>query len=283
MSNPLLADRDRFSRAHPETRMQLNGRDWGVIDVGHGPVLLLIPGTLGRADIFWQQIEALSDRLRVVAVSYPATGDIAEWNDDILALLDSLGIDTACVLGSSLGGYLAQYLAGNNPQRFPRLIAANTLHSVAGLDTRMPYALDLQAAPIEDLRAGFGNGLKAWAKEHPDQENLVDLLLKESGGRILEPELRARLSALKFGPDLPPVPHDKAAIVTVDADDDPLIPAEVRQAVRERLSPGVAYRFRHGGHFPYVVRPADYTAMLEQVMGLAVTGPDWGTAAERVR
>ncbi len=282
MTNPLLADRDRFSQAHPEIRMALNGRDWGVIDTGEGPVLLLIPGTLGRADIFWQQIEALSDRLRIVSVSYPAEGGIAEWKDDINALLDRLGIDAVCVLGSSLGGYLAQYLAGHDAHRFPRLVAANTLHSVAGLDTRMPYALDLQAAPIEQLRAGFGDGLKAWAKAHPDQQNLVDLLLRESGGRILEPELRARLSALKFGPELPPVTLDRAALFTVDADDDPLIPAEIRKAVRERLSPAVAYRFRHGGHFPYVVRPADYTAMLEQIMGLPVTGPEWGDAAERI-
>lgn len=283
MTNPLLTDRDRFAAAYPEKRRLLNGRDWGVIEIGAGPVLLLIPGTLGRADIFWQQIEALADRLRIVAISYPDSGTIADWSDDIVGLLDRLGIDTACVLGSSLGGYLAQYLAGTYPQRFPRLVAANTLPSVAGLDQRMPYALDLEAAPIERLRAGFGDGLKAWGKAHPDQADLVDLLLRESGGRILEPELRARLSALKFGPELPPVPHDTSAVFTVDADDDPLIPPEMGQAVRDRLSPGVAYRFRHGGHFPYVVRPADYTSMLEQIMGLEVTGPDWGSAAERVR
>lgn len=283
MTNSLIVARDRFAAAHPETRMELNGRDWGVRDVGRGPALLLIPGTLGRGDIFWNQIEALSDRLRIVAVSYPSSGGVADWAQDIVELMDRLEIKAACVLGSSLGGYVAQTIAGHHPDRMSCLVAANTLHSVIGLSERMPYALDLAAAPIEDLRAGFGNGLGAWAQAHPDQRELVELLLGESGGRILEAELRARLAALKDGPELPPPALPADRIITVEAVDDPLIPAEMRQAVRDRLTPSVAYRFLHGGHFPYVARSAYYTALLEQVMGLTVTGPDWGEAALRER
>ncbi len=282
MTNALIAARDRFTAAHPETRTELNGREWGVVDIGHGPELILLPGTLGRGDIFWNQIEVLSDRLRIVAVSYPSRGGIAEWTADMVTLMDRLDIGAATVLGSSLGGYVAQNLAALHPARVPCLVAANTLHSVAGLSTRMPYALDIASAPIEDLRGGFKNGLGAWAKAHPDQADLVDLLLQEVGGRIAEPEMRARLAALKDGPELPPLPPG-ARVVTVEADDDPLIPPEMREAVRRRLSPSVAYRFLQGGHFPYVVCAAEYTALLEQVMDLPVTGPDWGRDAMRVR
>jgi maspardin len=72
-------------------------------------------------------------------------------------------------------------------------------------------------------------------------------------------------------------------IVTIEADDDPLIPPEMRAAVRARLTPSVAYRFLSGGHFPYVARAADYTALLEQVLDLPSTGPDWGSDSERCR
>lgn len=281
MTNALIAARDAFALAHPEQRAVLDGRDWGYRDIGTGPCLLLIPGTLGRGDIFWQQIGALSDRLRIVAVSYPDHGGIKEWSRDLFALLDRLGIDRASVLGSSLGGYLAQFMAGTAPERVERLIAANTLHSVAGITERLPYSLDLMEAPIADLRAGFGNGLEAWRKAHPDQDALVDLLLGDAGGRILEGELRARLNALKTAPDLPPVPLARDRIVTVQADDDPLIPPEMRAAVRDRLKPGTAYRFLHGGHFPYVARPEFYTSMLEAIMDLERTGPDWGDGEER--
>lgn len=283
MTNLLIQDRDRFSRDFPERRVVLNGRDWGVIDSGgEGAALMLIPGTLGRADVFWNQIRALSGRMRVIAISYPDSGGIADWASDIAALLDRLGIVRAAVLGSSLGGYLAQYFAAENPTRISKLIAANTLHSVIGLNQMKPYSLDLMKAPIEDLRAGFGVGLGAWAEAHPDQADLVDLLLAEAGGRILEPELRARLMALKGGPELPVVALNATNIVTIETDDDPLIPPDMRVAVRARLTPSVAYRFTSGGHFPYVARPAEYTALLEQVMGLSVTGPDWGQGDERV-
>ena len=285
MTNPLITARDAFAAQHPETRIDLNGRNWGYWDIGSGPVLLLIPGTLGRGDIFWNQMAALTDRLRIVAVSYPDSGGVADWALDMVNLLDHLGIATASILGSSLGGYLAQFIAGTYPNHVTRLIAANTLHSVTEVAKNPPYSSDLMNAPIEDLRAGFGRGLGGWAQAHPDQAELVDLLLAEAGGRILEPELRARLNALKTGPELPVVTLAARDIATIEADDDPLIPPEMRAAGRARLTPSVAYRFLHGGHFPYAARAAEYTALLEQVMGLPTTGPksgpDWGTNPER--
>ncbi|MDX2484938.1 MAG: alpha/beta hydrolase [Pseudodonghicola sp.] len=282
MTNPLIIARDAFAERLPEQRVLLNGRDWGYVEAGSGPALLLIPGTLGRGDIFWQQITALSDRMRVIAVTYPATGGIHEWSDELAVLLDHLGIASASVLGSSLGGYVAQYFAASHPTRVDRLFAANTLHSVTGFADKMPYALDLDAAPIADLRAGFGQGLGGWAETHPDQADLVELLMQEVGGRILEPELRMRLKALKTAPELPKIGLPQDRLLTVQSDDDPLIPPEVRAGVRAHVSPTVAYRFTWGGHFPYVVRPEAYTSMLEQALGLPVSGPDWGTAQERV-
>ncbi len=282
MTNPLIAARDAFADAMPETRVSLGGREWGYIDTGGGEeTLILIPGTLGRGDIFWQQIEALRARLRIVAVTYPASGGVSEWSGDLAALMDRLSIARASVLGSSLGGYLVQYFAAVHPERVARLFAANTMSSTAGYETRMPYALDLDAVPVEELRAGFEQGLLAWGVSHPEQADLVELLLGEVGGRIPEAELRTRLKALKSAPDLPDVTLPRAARFTIEADDDPLIPPEKREGLREKLAPGVAYRFVTGGHFPYVARPQTYTALLEQAMGLEVTGPDWGTDEER--
>ena len=282
MTNPLIAARDAFAAQFPERRIALNGRAWGYVEAGQGPALVLIPGTLGRGDIFWQQIAALSDRLRVIAVTYPETGGIEDWAEDLAALMDHLGLASASVLGSSLGGYLAQYFAAAHPARTDRLFAANTLHSVAGITDKMPYALDLDAAPIADLRAGFGQGLGQWARAHPDQADLVALLMGEVDGRIPEAELRMRLKALKTAPELPDLALPQDRMITIEADDDPLIPPEMRAAVRARVQPAAAYRFTWGGHFPYVARPEAYTALLEQALGLTVTGPDWGHEAERV-
>ncbi len=285
MSNGLIASRDRFAAENPEERVVLNGREWGVVDTGGtGPVLLLIPGTLGRGDIFWQQIEALRGRSRILAVTYPATGGVAEWADDLALLFDKRGIDSAVVLGSSLGGYLAQYMAAAHAGRVARLIAANTLCSVGLVRQVPPYNSDLDNGPIDVLRDGFGVGLRAWATTHPDQAELVELLLAEVGGRIPEPELRTRLNGIKRAPDLPAVEISPDRVVTVEAADDPLIPPFMRDEVRARLAPSVSYRFESGGHFPYAARPGLYIAMLEEQLGLVPDGStEWSGGEVRAR
>lgn len=283
MTNALIDSRNRFAAAHPEQRVMLNGRDWGVIEIeGNGPVLLLIPGTLGRADVFWQQISALKGRVRILSVAYPHQGGVAEWSDDLVALLDARGIDKATVLGSSLGGYLAQYLAAVHPERVERLIAANTLYDTEPAKQHPPYSSDLDAAPIDELRAGFGRGLGGWAESHPDQREVVELLLEEVAGRIPEAELRNRLKGIKNAPPLPPVGLASSNITTIEGADDPLIPLPMRDEVRAILKPAVSYRFESGGHFPYLARPQLYTALLEEQLGLVPAGStSWGNEGMR--
>lgn len=284
MTNSLIESRDAFAARHPEERVTLNGREWGVIEVGaDGPVLLLIPGTLGRGDIFWQQIDALKERARIVAVTYPAQGGVAEWAEDLALLMDQRGIDKATCLGSSLGGFLVQYLAAVHPEKVERLLPANTLVSTERSRSRPPYTSDLDTAPIDELRAGFAMGLGAWREAHPDQADLVELLLAEVGGRIPEIELRSRLNGLKKAPPLPALAFPKDRIATIEGDDDPLISREMREEARAVLQPGTSYRFNWGGHFPYVVRPALYVSLLETELGLPLTGESWGEGAVRAR
>lgn len=281
MPKNLIAARDEFAGAHPERRFLLGGRDWGGIRIGDaGPALLLIPGTLGRADIFWQQMAALAGKARIVALSYPSSGGIAEWADDIAELIRREGLEGAVVLGSSLGGYLAQYLAATHADLLGGLVAANTLPSVRGIDQLPPYSLDLMQTPIADLRAGFSNGLSQWAvPDHPYRE-LAELLLDEVRGRIPEPELRARLQALKVGPELPAQTLPRQRRFTVESGDDHLIAPDWQQRVRGLLQPARAYRFQKASHFPYVTRPVEYTALLAEVLGLARPGTTWPDGQE---
>ena len=284
MSNALIADRDRFVAGHPERRVTIGGREWGYVEAGRsGPLLLLLPGTLGRGDVFWRVIEAVEDRARIVSVAYPSSGGVVEWSRDLAELCRMLALGNMTVLGSSLGGYLAQYFAATHPGLVERLIAANTFQSVADIAQRPQYKSDLDNEPIENLRVGFRNGLGAWAQAHPDQAELVELLLAEVAGRIPEPELRARLNALKRGPELPPLDLPPDRIATVEGADDPLVPLPMRDAVRARLNPSTAYRFESGGHFPYIARPALYLALVEEQLGLEVTGESWGDGPLRAR
>lgn len=277
----LIAERDKFAALHPETRHLVNGRDWGVIRAGQrGPALVLIPGTLGRADIFWQQIAVLSKEARILAVSYPASGGISDWAADLAQMIADAEMQGATVLGSSLGGYLAQYLTATEPALCSGLVAANTLASVRGIDQVPPYALDLVTTPIDDLRAGFEAGLAGWQfPDHPYRD-LAYLLLQEVRGRIPEGELRARLQALKTAPDLPAQSLPRDRIFTVQSDDDHLISPPMRESLRATLNPVRAYRFRAASHFPYVTRPDAYTGLLRDVLDLPTGQTIWPAGEE---
>ncbi len=280
MTKSLIQRRDEFAAAYPEKRRIVNGREWGAIQLGEdGPALILIPGTLGRADIFFQQILALKSQTRLLALTYPSSGGVAEWADDIIGLVRAEGLESAVVLGSSLGGYLAQYLTAAYPAEIGGLVAANTLASVDGIDRSMPYSLDLIQAPIAPLRQGFTDGLMGWTgPDHPYAE-LAALLLSEVNGRIPEAELRARLNALKTAPVLPPQSLAKSAISIVESGDDHLIHPAVQAALKTALPHGRCFTFEWGSHFPYVTRPDDYTAMLSEVLGLSKPGDHWPKGA----
>lgn len=283
MTNSLIAARDAFLAAHPEQRTTVNLRDWGMIRVGDaGPALILIPGTLGRADIFWQQITALSGQARILALSYPGSGGIADWADDVAAMIRAQGMQGAVVLGSSLGGYLAQYLTASHPGLVGGLVAANTLASVSGLDQMPPYKFDLLNTPIDDLRAGFTGGLQSWLDPANPYCALAELLLAEVAGRIPEDELRARLQALKTAPDLSAQSLPRSAIFTVESDDDHLIPPPMRAALRAALNPARSFRFRVASHFAYVTRPDEYSALLREVLGLDQENGPWPHGQESI-
>ena len=269
MTNPLVQSRDQFSAQNLEQRQVINGRDWGVLQIGDtGPALVLMPGTLGRADIFWNQIEALGGRVRILALSYPEQGGIEDWCTDIAELMRMRGFDSATILGSSLGGYVAQYFAATYPELTDNLVAANTLPSVAFLSEVPPYSNDIANMARAELIQGFSDGLTKWAVDEPHRRDLVELLLMEVFGRIPDGEMRARLLALKEGPELPPVTLDKSRIFTVESLDDRLIPEAVRDGVRARLAPVRCEKFTHGSHFPYITEPAAYTAMLVEILRL---------------
>ena len=280
MTNSLMLARDAFLSRYPEKQIVLDGRDWGLIDTAPGtdgakPAFLFLPGTLGRADVFFRQIEALAPHFRVLSVSYPSSGGVPEWAASLPHLLAAQGIARTAVLGSSLGGYLAQYFAATSPELVSHLFAANTLHSVAEAAQRPPYSSDLWKAPIAELRMGFAMGMNAWKAAHPDHAEMIEFLLTEADGRIPEPELRARLDAIKTGPVLPPLANSADTGTTIESLDDPLIPPPMRDAVRARNAPGAHFRFLWGGHFPYLLRPELYSNLLKARLGIEPLLSDW--------
>ena len=93
---------------------------------GEGPPLILI-GRLGFGRWgFFKQIPALSRHFRIITFDVRGEQDldhgVADLSVNVVALLEHLGVRKAHVLGTSLGGFVAQELALKRPDRVDRLV-----------------------------------------------------------------------------------------------------------------------------------------------------------------
>jgi 3-oxoadipate enol-lactonase len=99
------------------------------------PVVVL-SNSLGSTTSMWDaQADALADQFRVVRYDTRGHGrspvpqgpyDIDDLADDVVALLDTLGVDRAHFVGLSLGGMTGMRLAARTPERVDRLVVLCT-------------------------------------------------------------------------------------------------------------------------------------------------------------
>jgi 3-oxoadipate enol-lactonase len=103
---------------------------------GSGPTVVLLHGFPFNRTMWSGQVEALSDRYRVVTPDLrgfgetKAVGDepatMSEMAEDVAALLDGLEIDRFTLGGLSMGGYVALAFYRRFPLRVRNLILADT-------------------------------------------------------------------------------------------------------------------------------------------------------------
>ena len=224
-----------FRRRHRPRAVRAAGQTWRVIETKAArgaPALVMLPGTLGTAEIFWNQIAARKGRVRIVSVTYPAVGDILKLADGLAAVFDRLGIEKASVLGSSLGGYLGQWFAARYPARVEALFIGNSLTDPAKVNpAKMPVAA-LRRAPAAMHRAIVLGSIETWSEPEPVFLRLKEIL-RESGRKLISGEnLKARVLATATGKDAPRPVLPQARTVIIECADDPLMPRAAQKAMR---------------------------------------------------
>ncbi|HET8561992.1 MAG TPA: alpha/beta fold hydrolase [Marmoricola sp.] len=100
-----------------------------------GPTMFLLQGQASSHDWWAGLRHRYQDRFRTVTMDYRGTGETdAPAGDlstellagDTVAVLDALGVRRAHVYGTSMGGRVAQMLAGRHPGRVQSLVMACT-------------------------------------------------------------------------------------------------------------------------------------------------------------
>jgi pimeloyl-ACP methyl ester carboxylesterase len=136
-----------------------NARFW-VEQAGEGQPVVFLHFGLGGWRVFQPELRALADQFRCVAYDRRFVGrteaPAEPYSDveDVIALLDALGIEQAALVGLSGGGKLALDVAFAHPERVRALV------HIAAPVTGVPWAEEL-----EELYAGA---------DTPEQETAVD-------------------------------------------------------------------------------------------------------------
>lgn len=135
---------------------------------GRGEPLVLIPG-LGYDGWMWHRmIPGLAARYQVIRIDNRGVGqsDIPAGPytaqmlaADIVGLLDALGLPKAHIMGHSMGGFIAQALVLDYPDRVDKLILSATnfggpRHVPISAEA-MVVLTDMSGDPIERLRRGI--------------------------------------------------------------------------------------------------------------------------------
>jgi pimeloyl-ACP methyl ester carboxylesterase len=103
---------------------------------GGDPPLLLLPGLTANAHAFDGLIAAgLSPRFRTLAVDFRGRGlsdkpesgySMDTYAADMIALLNTLGINEVIACGHSFGALIGMILAAQQPERFPKLVVIDS-------------------------------------------------------------------------------------------------------------------------------------------------------------
>ncbi|GAA4181069.1 alpha/beta hydrolase [Streptosporangium oxazolinicum] len=155
--------------------LRIDGRRLSYLDFGHlGRPLLALHGHLSEGADFADLAAGLAPGWRVIAPDQRGHGDsdrAADYSrqgylDDILALLDHLGLDRITILGHSLGGINAYQFAARHPDRVEALVNAE---GPVSLDPHGPnplafvLTLRAQAPTRQALIEGLGQAAPFFA------------------------------------------------------------------------------------------------------------------------
>lgn len=158
---------------------------------GSGPAVLLLHAGLGDRTMWDAQVPALADAFTVIRMDARGFGETRKPPvayspvADVLAVLDHLGVETAHVIGVSMGSQTAIDLAVAAPERVASLVAA-------GARTGVPVSAE--------LRAGWDHVNELYEAGDIEGANEYELRMWVDGpGRspeMIDPAFRERVRAM---------------------------------------------------------------------------------------
>jgi 3-oxoadipate enol-lactonase len=239
------------------------------------PVILLHGYPL--SSVIWQtQQQNLSDHYRVITPDLrghgqsPAPDGIYDMDTlarDVLALMESLGIEKAAIMGHSMGGYVALAMWRLAPKRFAAL---GLIDSQA-----MPDSEDTRSGRYKTAEKVFEDGsqvvaqamtLRLFAPNTPEDEPAVEqvrtMILNTRPASII-----GSLKGMAARPDSTDLlPQINVPVLILTGDKDQLIAPQKAEKMAAAIPSAVLATIEDAGHLPMLEQPQATTMAIRNFL-----------------
>ncbi|TDF64183.1 3-oxoadipate enol-lactonase [Cupriavidus sp. L7L] len=230
---------------------------------------IIFSNSLGTDHTMWEpQAAALAGRFRVVRYDTrghgrsTAPGDaftVEQLGQDVIAILDALGIGQAVFCGLSMGGLTGMWLGIHAPERFSRIVLANTAAKIGNaegwntrIDTVLRDGMSVMVAP--SVERWFTPGFAATA------DRALDGLRSVLAG--LDPRgYAASCAAVRDADFRETVPSIPVPVLVVAGSQDPSTTAQEGRALADAI-PGARFIELPAAHISSFEQPGRFTAAL---------------------
>lgn len=210
-----------------------DGVEIAYLDEGEGDPILLIHGFASNSRVNWVYpgwVDLLVENgRRVLAIDNRGHGDSTKFHDpdayrtplmaeDARHLLDHLKIETADVMGYSMGARISAFLTFSHPDRVRRAVFSGLGYGmITGIGDPEPIAKALEAERLQDVGERTGRAFRAFAEQTGSDRLALAACIRSSRQKLSEAEAaqieRPVLVAVGTRDDIAGSPHKLAALM----------------------------------------------------------------------
>ena len=244
------------------------------LDVGRGPVAVLIHGLAGDHTAWRPQIDSLRERYRVIAFDNRGAGQSTQLDepvstrdlaDDTLGLMAALGVQRAHVIGRSMGGAVAQHMALAAPDRVGSLLLCASFARLDALGRRvlsnMREALEWRMSWADHARHSVQNFVSAqFFNEQPAAVAAIERLI---GGETRLPACYIRQNeACQAHDTVAELGRIRQPAMVMAGDCDPICSLTATRALSQGLADAGTEIFAGASHFFLIEQPTKFNRLL---------------------
>lgn len=246
---------------------------------GAGEPLVLIPGFAAGRWLWFKQVAALAAGFQVITfdprgVSQsdgpPGSQTISQIADEVQALLRTIGVESAHVLGASFGGFVAQELALSHPELTRSLVLCCTSfggpsHVPPTAETLVALASTKELNTTERVRQNLLLAFTPeFVRDHPAE--IDEVIRLRADNEVPEHVCQSQLQAAVAFNAESRVPKLNVRTLVISGDADVIVPVENSRNLAAAI-PGAALRIIEGGsHTIFIERPEEFNGIVREFM-----------------